>query len=159
MTTSVLICDDSSFARNQMARALPEKWDIEVSFAGGGEECLEMLAQGKGELLFLDLNMPGLDGYGVLQIIRDRDLPTMVIVVSGDVQPEAHQRVKALGAMAFIKKPVSIEYLQDVLNQYGLYLESDVSHARIAIEVDIWDGYRDVTNVAMGRAADLLARV
>ncbi|MDH5360101.1 MAG: response regulator [Gammaproteobacteria bacterium] len=159
MTTPVLICDDSSFARKQMARALPEKWDIKVSLAGGGEECLEMLAQGKGELLFLDLNMPGLDGYGVLQAIRERDLPTMVIVVSGDVQPEAHQRVKALGAMEFIKKPVSIEHVQDVLNQYGLYLESDVIHQRISVEVDIWDGYREVTNVAMGRAADLLARV
>jgi chemotaxis protein CheY-P-specific phosphatase CheC len=159
MTTKVLICDDSSFARKQMARALPEKWDIEVSFATGGEECITLLEQGKGELLFLDLNMPGIDGYGVLQVIRERDLPTMVIVVSGDIQPEAHERVKKLGAMEFIKKPVSIEQVEAVLNQYGLYLESDVSHKLAAVEVDIWDGYREVTNVAMGRAADLLARV
>jgi chemotaxis protein CheY-P-specific phosphatase CheC len=159
MTTKVLICDDSSFARKQMARALPEKWDIEVSFASGGEECVELLEQGKGELLFLDLNMPGLDGYGVLQTIRERDLPTMVIVVSGDIQPEAHERVSALGAMDFIKKPVSIEQVETVLNQYGLYLESDVSHKLAAVEVDLWDGYREITNIAMGRAADLLARV
>lgn len=159
MTTKVLICDDSSFARKQMARALPEKWDIDVSFATGGEECLELLRQGKGELLFLDLNMPGLDGYGVLQKIREQDLPTMVIVVSGDIQPEAHERVKKLGAMDFIKKPVSIEQVEAVLNQYGLYLESDVSRQVAKVDVDLWDGYREVTNVAMGRAADLLARV
>jgi len=159
MTTKVLICDDSSFARKQMARSLPEKWDIEVSFASGGEECIAMLGEGKGELLFLDLNMPGLDGYGVLQQIRDRDLPTMVIVVSGDIQPEARERVKKLGAMEFIKKPVSIEQVEAVLNHYGLYLESDVSHKLTTMEVDIWDGYREVTNVAMGRAADMLARV
>lgn len=159
MSTSVLICDDSSFARKQMARALPEKWDIEVSFASGGEECIEMLQQGKGELLFLDLNMPGIDGYGVLKAIRERDLGTMVIVVSGDVQAEAHDRVKSLGAMEFIKKPVSIEYVQKVLNQYGLYLESEVSQSSVSIDVDLWDGYQEITNVAMGRAADRLASV
>jgi chemotaxis protein CheY-P-specific phosphatase CheC len=159
MTTKVLICDDSSFARKQMAKALPEKWDIEVSMASGGEECIEMLKQGKGELLFLDLNMPGLDGYGVLQTIREQDLSTMVIVVSGDIQPEAHTRVKSLGAMDFIKKPVSIELVEEVLKQYGLYLESDVIHVQEAIEVDVWDGYKEITNVAMGRAAERLAMV
>lgn len=118
-----------------------------------------MLGSGKGELLFLDLNMPGLDGYGVLQQIRERDLSTMVIVVSGDIQPEARERVKKLGAMEFIKKPVSIEQVEAVLKQYGLYLESDISRKLSTVNVDIWDGYREVTNVAMGRAADLLARV
>ena len=40
MTTPVLICDDSSVARKQMARTLPSDWDIEVSFATNGEEAV-----------------------------------------------------------------------------------------------------------------------
>ena len=40
MTTPVLICDDSSVARKQMARTLPSDWDIEISFAKHGEEAL-----------------------------------------------------------------------------------------------------------------------
>ncbi|HEY9150158.1 MAG TPA: response regulator, partial [Gammaproteobacteria bacterium] len=93
MGTPVLICDDSSFARKQMARALPADWDIDISFAEHGREAIAAIAAGKADILFLDLNMPVMDGYEVLEAIRAGDLPTLVIVVSGDIQPEAHARV------------------------------------------------------------------
>jgi CheY-like chemotaxis protein len=115
MTIPVLICDDSSVARKQMARTLPDDWDIEISFAKHGEEALT------GDILFLDLNMPIMDGYQTLENIAKQDLPTMVIVVSGDIQPEAHKRVKELGAIEFIKKPTSKEALAELLEKFGLY--------------------------------------
>ena len=46
MTTPVLICDDSSVARKQMARTLPSDWDIEVSFATNGEEAVAAIKEG-----------------------------------------------------------------------------------------------------------------
>lgn len=120
MSTPVVICDDSSFARKQMARALPKDWDVNVTFAGNGEEAVAAIKEGKADVLFLDLTMPILDGYGVLEAIRAEDLPTMVIVVSGDIQPEARDRVKSLGALDFIKKPVTTEKIQGILTDYGL---------------------------------------
>jgi chemotaxis protein CheY-P-specific phosphatase CheC len=159
MTIPVLICDDSSMARKQMARALPSDWDVRVSFAGNGVEGLDALRAGRGEVLFLDLNMPEMDGYEVLQAIRSQDLNTMVIVVSGDIQPEAHQRVMQLGALAFIKKPVDSAQLQEILNQYGIRGESTGAQRAIEIEVDFLDACQEIANVAMGRAADLLARL
>ena len=120
MATKVLICDDSSFARKQMKRALPPEWDIEVSFAGDGVEGLEQIRQGNGEVVFLDLTMPNLDGYGVLEVIRKEDLPAMVLVVSGDIQPDAQKRVRKLGAMAFIKKPIDADKARTVLAEYGI---------------------------------------
>jgi CheY-like chemotaxis protein len=120
MSTPVVICDDSSFARKQMARALPQDWDVDVTFAGNGEEAVTAIKEGKADVLFLDLTMPILDGYGVLEAIRAEDLPTMVIVVSGDIQPEARDRVKSLGALDFIKKPVTTEKIQGILTDYGL---------------------------------------
>ncbi|MDX1451104.1 MAG: response regulator [Oleiphilaceae bacterium] len=175
MTTPVLICDDSSVARKQMARSLPKDWDIEVSFAGNGEEALQAIKEGKGDILFLDLNMPVMDGYETLQNIVKMDLPTMTIVVSGDIQPEAHARVKNLGAIEFIKKPVSPEALAELLEQFGLYRPGAQSEeqagdtAAPAPSTPVMKGdsgkieYRDciqeISNVAMGRAADLLARL
>ncbi|WP_455233897.1 response regulator [Thiogranum longum] len=159
MTTPVLICDDSGLARKQMARALPQDWDVNVSFADNGIEGLSAIKDGKGEILFLDLNMPEMDGYQVLEAIRSQDLPTMVIVVSGDIQPEAHKRVMQLGALAFIKKPVDSAQLEEILNQYGIRGESKGDLSGIDVEVDILDSYREVANVAMGRAGDLLARL
>jgi chemotaxis protein CheY-P-specific phosphatase CheC/CheY-like chemotaxis protein len=145
-----------------MARALPDDWDIEIIQAASGEACLELLRQRPSDILFLDLNMPGLDGYQVLEAIRTEDLKTMTIVVSGDIQPEARERVQKLGAMEFIKKPISVEILTQVLDEYGLLsmFRGAAGQARHsdAIEVDIRDGYREVTNISMGRATDLLAR-
>ncbi len=123
MATPILICDDSSFARKQMARALPKNWEVEITFAENGEVGLEAIRAGKGEVVFLDLTMPVLDGYGVLEAIKANDLPAMVIVVSGDIQPEAQDRVKKLGAMDFIKKPTNNEKITQVLTQFGI-LES-----------------------------------
>ena len=120
MATPILICDDSSFARKQMARALPKGWDVDITFAENGALGLEAIKAGKGEVVFLDLTMPVLDGYGVLEAIKANDLPAMVIVVSGDIQPEAQERVKKLGAMGFIKKPTDNEKIAQVLTQFGI---------------------------------------
>ncbi len=120
MALPVLICDDSSFARKQMKRALPDSWDIDLTFAGNGIEGVEAIRQGKGEVVFLDLTMPEMDGYGVLETIRKEDLPAMVIVVSGDIQPDAQERVKKLGAMAFVKKPIDKEKATQILTEFGI---------------------------------------
>ncbi|MFQ5487167.1 MAG: response regulator [Gammaproteobacteria bacterium] len=159
MATPVLICDDSNLARKQMARALPAGWDVDIGFAGNGREGIEAIRAGKGDVLFLDLNMPEMDGYEVLEAIRREDLPTMVIVVSGDVQPEAHERVMKLGALDFIKKPVTAEQITAILDKYGLRDVAAAADAANEVEVDLQDCYREVANVAMGRAADLLARL
>ncbi|WP_428240480.1 response regulator [Gynuella sp.] len=120
MKTQVLICDDSSFARKQMIRALPDGWDIEVHQAGNGMEAIEAIKAGKGDIMFLDLTMPIMDGYQVLETIKKEDLPSMVIVVSGDIQPEAIDRVKKLGALEFIKKPISKEVAKKILSDFGI---------------------------------------
>lgn len=117
---NVLICDDSNFARKQIARSLPSNWQVDIHFAGDGLEGLEAIRAGKGDVVFLDLTMPNLDGYGVLKQIREEDLPSMVIVVSGDIQPEAQERVMKLGALAFIKKPIDTQKANQVLTEYGI---------------------------------------
>lgn len=120
MSIPLLICDDSNMARKQVARSLPPDWDVDVSFACNGVEGLQAIREGKGEMLFLDLTMPELDGYGVLEGIRAEGLKSMIIVISADIQPEARERVIKAGAIDFIRKPISCEKLTEVLNKYGL---------------------------------------
>lgn len=121
MPTPLLICDDSNMARKQVARSLPDGWDVDISFATNGLEAIDLIKAGKGDVLFLDLNMPEMDGYQVLEAIVQQDLPTMVIVISGDIQPEAHQRVISLGALDFIQKPVNKEKLSQILSAFGVF--------------------------------------
>lgn len=159
MTTPVVICDDSSFARKQMARALPQDWDIDVTFAANGEEALSAVKSGKGEIVFLDLNMPVMDGYQMLEAMQSEGLSTMVIVVSGDIQPEAHNRVITLGATEFIKKPVDREQIVELLNKHQVSISTTASGQIIDVKTDVRDGCQEIANVAMGRAVNLLARL
>jgi len=179
MTIPVLICDDSSFARKQMTKALPANWDISITYAENGEQAIEAIKAGLGDILFLDLNMPVLDGYGTLEVIQKEELPTLTIVVSGDIQPNAHQRIKSFGALDFIKKPTDKNKVKSLLMNYGILREEDClinelleDHKEELSEVNTQtnqpltadstlhlDSYQEVANVAMGRAGDLLARV
>src|SRR5690606_11307085 len=121
MSIPLLICDDSNMARKQVQRSLPEGWDVEITFAENGVKGLEAIRAGKGEIVFLDLTMPEMDGYQVLETIRAQDLPAMVIVISADIQPEARERVLKLGAVDFIRKPISAEKLSETLKKFGLF--------------------------------------
>ena len=120
MTIPLLICDDSNMARKQVTRALPETWDVDITYAKNGIEGLEAIRAGKGEIVFLDLTMPDMDGYNVLESIRSEGLKAMVIVISGDIQPVARERVLQLGAVDFIKKPIDQPILLETLTAYGL---------------------------------------
>lgn len=164
MRTSVIICDDSNLARKQMARSLPDEWDVEVVFAIHGEDALEKIRKGVGEVLFLDLNMPVLDGYGVLEAVQKENLPIITIVVSGDIQPEANARVKELGALDFIKKPIDKIKLQGLLNKYGItdpekFKQYKPAAAEELLDAETRDVLQEITNVAMGQAGSLLATV
>ena len=120
MTIPLLICDDSNMARKQVTRSLPFDWDVDITYARNGVEGVEAIRAGKGEMVFLDLTMPELDGYGVLETIKAEQLKCVVIVISADIQPEARERVISYGALDFIRKPINSEKLYEVLDKYGL---------------------------------------
>jgi len=157
---SVLVCDDSTVARKQVAKSLPQDWAVDVYFAKHGGEALDILKQGKGQLLLLDLNMPEMDGYETLQQIIKQDLKTQVIVISGDVQPEAYERVIKLGALDFISKPVDPQRLKQTLVKHGIVGEQPVVEIDTSVlDSSLRDVYQEITNIAMGRAGDHLARI
>ena len=194
MSVALLICDDSGMARKQLLKALPPDWELDITQACNGLEGLQAIRAGKGELVLLDLTMPELDGYQVLQAVRDEGLQARIIVVSGDVQEQAVQRVLALGALQFLQKPVDALDLRKAMRDPYLQLRSggaapskpaakaEVSPAKTEASpppaaapamaptqnaaaelaeasIPFRDAFREINNVAMGRAAALLAKV
>ncbi|MDE1312003.1 response regulator [Vibrio aestuarianus] len=161
MSFPVLICDDSALARKQMARSLPASLNADITFAIHGLDGIKNLEEHDFKLMFLDLTMPELDGYGTLEEMQRRGMTTPVVVVSGDIQPKAKERVMALGARAFIQKPIDKNALNDVLRE----LVEPATQPRIVTPVSVdlpilkrRDIYMEVANVSIGRAADALAR-
>ncbi|PKM19262.1 MAG: response regulator [Gammaproteobacteria bacterium HGW-Gammaproteobacteria-15] len=167
MTTAVLICDDSNLARKQLARILPQEWQANLFFAGHGAEALDTLQQHRIDWFFLDLNMPVMDGYEVLAELKKRQLNVRVVVVSGDVQPEAFERVKSLGALDFIRKPVDAEKIRQLMQQHAIAhtVPAETSSKKKAgpvtaeLSAEMRDVLQELTNVAMGQAGNLLARL
>jgi len=70
--------------------------------------------------VFLDLTMPEMDGYEVLEHIKAEDLKSVVIVISADIQPDARERALKLGALDLIQKPIDSTKLQGTLRTFGL---------------------------------------
>ncbi|WP_256582237.1 response regulator [Pseudomonas sp. MYb185] len=159
----LLVCDDSNMARKQLIRCLPANWPFRVSQADNGLSGLQAIRDGRGQIVLLDLTMPELDGFGMLARMREEGLQADVIVISGDVQEEAIRRAKALGARTFIKKPVQPPELEAALLGLGRGLPpassaAPTQHHPLPL-VNFRDAFREVANIAMGRAAELLGRV
>ncbi len=161
--SSLLVCDDSNMARKQLLRALPADWPVAIEQACNGAEAMAILRRGQTDLLLLDLTMPEMDGYQVLAAMRAEGLASKVIVVSGDVQEQAFSRVMGLGALAFLQKPVDPGLLKQTLERLALLDSASrtglASPSDDGAGISFTDAFREVVNVAMGRAAAMLARV
>ncbi|MBA1380367.1 response regulator [Pseudomonas brassicacearum subsp. neoaurantiaca] len=159
----LVVCDDSTMARKQVLRALPQDWPVSVTEAVNGRQAMDAIRQGLGHVVLLDLTMPEMDGYQVLSALRAEGLKAQVIVISGDVQDEAVRRVLELGALAFLKKPFDENELRQTLNRVGLLTQPGkaplqnrpASNAAISFQ----DAFRETVNVAIGQAAALIAKV
>ena len=139
-------------------------WDVDISFANNGLEAIDAINNGKANLLFLDLNMPIMDGYEVLKQVREQDLPTLVIIVSGDIQNSDNKKVNELGAIAFIAKPINFEKLKSVLQDFGLADQipsrttaTDTQLQTDKIEATQEERFQEAANISMGKTASRLS--
>jgi two-component system, OmpR family, KDP operon response regulator KdpE len=143
----VLVVDDEVEIRRALKAGLGYH-DFEVRAVSGGEDALEQCQSWRPDVVLLDLGLPGLDGFEVLQRLRDRGGRAVVIVVS--VMPDERDKVRALdmGADDYVVKPFGIEELmariravlrrqvavaegEPVIRAAGGELELDVARRRV----------------------------
>jgi two-component system chemotaxis response regulator CheY len=120
MSLNVLAVDDSSTVRAIIAKAL-RLAGIDVarfSEASRGDQALQMLRQEGYDLVFCDLNMPGMTGYELIETMqRDGLLDNVaVVVVSSIGTPAAIEELKSRGVRGFLRKPLRPENLRQVVN-------------------------------------------
>ncbi len=115
----VLIVDDEASQRSGLA-AMVSAWGMSPETAGDGHEALLKLAGFPADVIITDLNMPGLDGFGFLQKLRDSaDMPpTIVLTAYGNIET-AVKTVHELGAYWFLEKPIQPGSLEVLLRRAG----------------------------------------
>jgi two-component system, chemotaxis family, chemotaxis protein CheY len=114
---SLLIVDDSPISRKIIRKLLPPG-PFDIREAGNGIECLKLYEQAPADLVFLDLTMPGMDGFETLTRLRALDPQAKVVVVTADVQTSSQARVKELGALVVIAKPPKSEVIKLIMERF-----------------------------------------
>jgi two-component system, chemotaxis family, chemotaxis protein CheY len=118
MTLTVLAIDDSSTMRNLVATTLRAA-GMQVVVAEDGIDGIEKLKDISPNLILTDINMPRLDGFGVIERVRadprHRDLP--ILTLTTESAPELKQRAKLAGATGWIVKPFDPEKLVSVVRR------------------------------------------
>jgi putative two-component system response regulator len=135
----VLVIDDSETTRFVLAGLLKRQY--EVSVGEDGEQALALArAEPQPDLILLDVEMPGLDGFEVCRLLktdeRTRDIP--VVFLTGMTQPEHESRGLWLGATDYLVKPVNPPLLMArVLNQLLVKRQADRLRQRHLQEVEL----------------------
>ena len=104
--TKTLIVDDSRTIRHVIMRVLKRSvFNLAIEEASSGERALKLFADGGYDLVFLDYNMPGLDGLVTLDGIRANDPNTKVIMISAEHNDVHVRDAIDHGALSFLHKP------------------------------------------------------
>lgn len=121
---NILIVDDDQTIRSMFSRVLSKHGTI--ALAATGEEALSVLTATKFDAITLDLAMPKVDGFGVLDQLGSPHAlnhATPVLIVTANPQDQAMTRTFEGGAMLFLTKPVSIL-------QLSTFIEMALQHGR-----------------------------
>jgi CheY-like chemotaxis protein len=115
----LLVVDDEESTRLLLARILSESLGAEVQLAGTCEQALRLLSTCVYDAILLDLLMPGIGGFGVLQNIRHSspNAATPVIVVTQVAEKATLERCMAAGANAYHLKPVERAQLLTIVRE------------------------------------------
>jgi DNA-binding NtrC family response regulator len=106
----ILFADDDSALREVVGVQLVGQGYV-VEEADDGEKTVEMLRGGNYDVLLLDINMPGKTGIDVLKFVKEEGLNCRVIMLTGRVGFSIATETIKLGAVEYITKPFTLEYL------------------------------------------------
>ncbi len=113
---SVLIVDDAAFSRRMLRKYL-EAEGYQVLEATNGQQALEIVQQHQPNCILTDLLMPDVNGFQLLQILRDQGWTIPIAVITADIQDSSRQRGVELGAARFINKPVKEDEVRQTVRQ------------------------------------------
>ena len=118
----LLVVDDNKDAAESMSMLL-EMWGHEVAFAYDGPSALETAEQWRPQAVFLDIGLPGMDGYEVAE--RLRSLPhakdAVLIAITGYGQDDDRQRSQRAGIDHHLVKPVAPDALRSLIDSLQLH--------------------------------------
>ena len=145
-----LIVDDEAPARAKVRRLLQAAGDVEIiGEASTGREAVAAIKRSQPDIVFLDVQMPGLDGFGVVQAIEDSDAPYLVFVTA----EERHAiRAFEVGAVDYLLKPFTPARFDQVLQRARERMAGAASSAAVERSIPERQFLRRILVLDDGRA-------
>jgi len=112
----VLLVDDDPAILDATGQVLRE-WGYAVDEAGDGESALALARTVRPDLMLVDLMMPVMDGWTLIQRLREQQVAPGVPVVVFSADHDARERARNLAAQAALRKPFELQELQDVVER------------------------------------------
>jgi two-component system nitrogen regulation response regulator NtrX len=131
---SILIVDDEPGVRSALSGVLKDEgYDVEA--VESGEAALDRLVGQTYDVVVLDVWLPGMDGLATLSRMRERQIDTQVVMISGHGNIESAVRAIKMGAFDFVEKPLSLEktvlVVRNALRQRHLEVENQALRAKV----------------------------
>jgi CheY-like chemotaxis protein len=117
---SVLVVEDNPL-NQKLIGILLKQLDCVTDMAGNGEEAMAMAGEKEYDLIFMDLQMPVMDGYKATELIRvqGQNRATPIIALTAKVFQEDNERCMACGMNDFLTKPVEPGALKEMILKWG----------------------------------------
>ena len=125
----VLLVDDEREFVQTLAERLGMR-DIGSAVAFDGESALELIKEDEPEVMLLDLQMPGIDGMEVLKRVKATNPEIELVILTGHGTDKHRAQCMALGAFAYLEKPVDIDVLSDTLKQANAKMRRNKGNAK-----------------------------
>jgi two-component system, NtrC family, nitrogen regulation response regulator NtrX len=131
---TILIVDDEPGVRSALTGVLRDE-GYTVESVASGEACLDRVSRAPVDLIVLDVWLPGMDGLATLARLRERQIDSQIVLISGHGNIESAVRAIKLGAFDFVEKPLSLEktvlVVRNALRQRRLEIENQALRARV----------------------------
>ena len=142
MNNSVLIIDNEKKTREALKQNL-ELWieNLDVILSDDGKTALKLVEKGKFELIILDLKLPGLSGYEVLQQIRKIDPYVEVIIYTNYLEPLVMKKLFSLGVIEYVNKGFEADLwglVETVKNTLDPFTEDEINSLLESIPKDVF---------------------
>ena len=117
---TIFIIDDSSIVRNFLKKLFDDEYNI--LFANDGKEAIDKLSDEKFSekvsLVLLDLMMPNIDGFGVLEYLNGKKLNIPTMIISGDNSKDTINRAFQYDVVDVIEKPFDAKKIKDKISRF-----------------------------------------
>ncbi|MCB1159627.1 MAG: response regulator, partial [Leptospiraceae bacterium] len=113
----ILIVEDVEVNANLLKKLLHREGFQELELAFTGQEAIKKITELRPDIVFLDLNLPDMDGFNIVRTLRERNIEPKYIVLTGDATTDVFEHCREIGLNNILPKPAKINKIMEALHQ------------------------------------------